>query len=297
MWYKTSQIKKFLTDYQFMKDKVLAYIPLMDALAEKRFPDSSLAGEAMLFVLEKLEEGDWKRVRSFQGKSQFSTFLSVLTRRLLEDFSRKKFKRVRPPQWLKQLGGLWLEVFRHLCLDRHTVPETVESMVAAVPERSREAIEDAAHAVLLKIYDCGNYFGAEFQSEDSALENAANKRNNDLSQEDTVYEKNSRLLLEAIFQTFLDDEPVPASLAGLCRKLDDLDVSLTPEQGLLLRLRFVEGMSVSAVCRKLGLADYRGRSLLKNTLATLREQFQQVGIEDQIRELLLHKDSNVRRDR
>lgn len=273
-----------------MKDKVLAYIPLMDKLAEKRFPNSTLAVEASMFVLTKLEEDNWKRIRSFQGKAQFSTFITVLTKRLLEDFSRKKFKRIRPPQWLKKLGGLWLEVFRYLCLDRYTVPETVESMVSSVPGRSREEIEDAAQTVLLKIHDCGAYHGAEFQTEDSELEQAAHSTKDHSSQEDTVYEKDSRLLFEVIFQNFLDDPPNSSSLDMVNEQLSSMKICLRPTERLLLRMRFVEGMSVSAGCRKLGLDEYKGRKVLRDCLTTLREQFRQAGLEEQIQELLMHKD-------
>ncbi len=273
-----------------MKNDVLAYIPLIDKLAEKRFPNSALAVKASMFVLEKLEKDNWKRIRKFQGKSKFSTFLSATTRRLLEDFSRKQFGYIRPPEWVKRLGGLWIEIFRYLCLDRYTVPETVESMVIAVPTRSRDMIEDAAQTILLKIYDCGSYHGAEFETEDTKLEYAEHKRKGHSSQDDDMLENNSRTFLEIIFQKFLDETSSSPALDVLDSQLSNIQISLNSTERLLLKMRFVEGLSVSAACRNLHLKSYEGRKILNNCLATLREQFEQAGLAGKIEEILLHKD-------
>lgn len=290
--YKTSGIEKFTyfpTKYH-MKNDVLSYIPLIDKLAEKRFPNSTLAVKASMYVLSKLEDNNWKRIRDFKGQSKFSTFLSTTTRRLLEDFSRKEFKRVRPPSWLKKLGGIWLEIFRYLCLDRYTVPETVESMVISVPTRSREKIEEAAQTILLEIHDCGSYHGAEFETEDDKLEYAEHKRKGHSSQDDNVYEKNSRTFLEVIFQSFLDDSSASPALDALHDKLPGIQISLNPTERLLLKMRFVDGLSVSAACRNLNLKDADGRKVLSNCLTILRNQFEQAGLDEQIKELLSHKD-------
>lgn len=273
-----------------MKNNVLTYLPLIDKLAEKRFPNSSLAVKASMFVLAKLEKDDWKRIRKFQGKSKFSTFLSTTTRHLLEDFNREQFKYVRPPSWLVKLGGLWLEIFRYLCLDRYTVPETVDSMVFSVPTRSRDMIEDAAQTILLKIHDCGSYNGAEFETEDDKLEYAEHKRKGHSSQDDDIFENNSRTFLEIVFQNFLDETPLPPALDILDSQLSNMKISLNSTERLLLKMRFVEGLSVSAACRNLHLNDYEGRKILNNCLATLREQFEQAGLAGEIEELLIHKD-------
>ncbi len=273
-----------------MKEQVLAYIPVIDKLAEKRFPNSTLAIQASMFVLEKLEKNNWEKVRSFKGKSKFSTFLSATTRRLLEDFARSQFGRIRPPLWLQQLGGLWLEIFRYLCLDRYTVPETVESMVTSVPTRSRKEVEEAAQTILLKIHDCGSYHGTEFQAEDDELERAEYSRTGNSSQDDNMYKKDSAALFEIIFQTLLDDPQVLPSFNSLNERLSTLEISLSSTERLLLKMRFIEGMSISAACRTLNLKDYEGRKTLNNCLQTLRKLFTEAGLEEQIQEVLLYKD-------
>ena len=273
-----------------MKEQVLSYIPVIDRLAEKRFPNSTLAVQASMFVLEKLENNDWEKVRSFKGKSKFSTFLAATTRRLLEDFSRSQFGRIRPPLWLQKLGGLWLEIFRYLCLDRYTVPETVESIVTSVPTRSREEVEEAAQTILLKIHDCGSYHGTEFQAKDSELEHAEYTRTGHSSQDDDIFEKDATALFEVIFQTLRGDTHVRPSFNSLNNQLSTLKISLSSTEQLLLKMRFIEGMSVSAACRTLNLKDYEGRKILNNCLQTLREIFTEAGLEQQIQELLLYKD-------
>lgn len=47
------------------------------------------------YVLEKLQEDDFRRLRSYvaDGRAQFTTWLSVVTRRLCEDFRRQRYGR------------------------------------------------------------------------------------------------------------------------------------------------------------------------------------------------------------
>ena len=84
---------------------------LLGRLARKRFPDVSLADEALNFVQDRLQAGDWSRIRAFRGKSSFATYIGHVANRLLEDFSRSKFGRSRPPGWIVALGAFWEQVY------------------------------------------------------------------------------------------------------------------------------------------------------------------------------------------
>jgi RNA polymerase sigma factor (sigma-70 family) len=58
------------------------------------------AMERYSYVLEKLREGDFHRLRSFQedGRARFSTWLTVTARRLCLDHHRTRYGRSRPTQ-------------------------------------------------------------------------------------------------------------------------------------------------------------------------------------------------------
>ncbi|WP_228854989.1 RNA polymerase sigma factor [Desulfomarina profundi] len=95
------------------KTQTLAHWEQINRMAVRRFGDTVLAEEAALSVMERLEEDNWKRVRAYCGKATFSTYLQVLTGRILEDFARSRFGRVRPPSWVKVLGGCGVSCFPH----------------------------------------------------------------------------------------------------------------------------------------------------------------------------------------
>ena len=103
------------------KKKTLAHWDLINRLAVRRFGTATLAEEAALFVMNGLAADSWHRVKAHTGKGSFKSFLASLSWRLLEDFSRKRFGRVRPPLWIKKLGGIWSLLFSLLCLERFSV--------------------------------------------------------------------------------------------------------------------------------------------------------------------------------
>ncbi|HSR42477.1 MAG TPA: sigma-70 family RNA polymerase sigma factor, partial [Longimicrobiales bacterium] len=53
------------------------------------------------FVLEKLQEDEFRRLRRFRadGQARFSTWLVVVTRRICVDYLRSRYGRVRPGAW------------------------------------------------------------------------------------------------------------------------------------------------------------------------------------------------------
>ncbi len=264
-----------------MKAKVFAHLKLIDTLASKKFPDSSLSEEAAFFVLDQLEQNDWHRVRGFQGKSKFSSFLAVLSNRLLNDFSRKKFGRVRPPVWVKKLGGIWLEVFKWLCLERLTPSETVVTMQCEVPDRSAQEIEEAAHTILLKISSCGEMRGKEEQVDNEVLD-YLDQEGGDASSsiEDTLQHRDQELMLDALFQDLLAEDQQCDTLHAGVQRLQEAGIELTHEDRLLLRLRFSEGMTFQAVGDLLGINEQKVRRKIKSLLEMLRENFVKSGLDD-----------------
>ena len=107
------------------QQRVLEHWELINRLAGRRFPGSALAEEAALFVLNRLAADDWRRLRAFTGESTLATYIAALSFRLLEDFARARFGRSTPPLWVRRLGGIWLTLFRLLCLERFTPDEAV----------------------------------------------------------------------------------------------------------------------------------------------------------------------------
>lgn len=270
-----------------VKKAVLAHLELIDRLAAKKYLDTSLAGEASMYVLEKLEQDNWQRVRKFEDKAKFSTFLAVLTRRLLEDFSRKKFGRARPPAWVKRLGGLWLEVFRRLCMERLSLPDTVTTLRSEIPARSSGEIEEVAHTILLKISTCGEQRGRETLIENEDFDHPNHLEDHcKASIEDVLQERDERLLLDAISREFLTENDEVTSLHAGIKRLQQIGITLNHEERLMLRLRFSEGMTFAATGQLLGMSEEQTRRKVKALLTMLRDKFTLAGMDDILQDIL-----------
>jgi hypothetical protein len=135
-------------------------------MASRRFTQDVVAEEAALFVINRLEENHWQRLREFNGKASFTAYLSSLTFRLLEDFARTKFGRLRPPIWVRRLGKSWELLFRYLCLERLPVAEAVEHVRVRIPTQTIDGIEDSARTLLANVTDCGRHQAAEIPLEE-----------------------------------------------------------------------------------------------------------------------------------
>ncbi|MEA2115005.1 MAG: hypothetical protein U9P36_06440, partial [Thermodesulfobacteriota bacterium] len=137
-----------IEDLKDYKQEIAAHWLLINRIAERRFIDTNCAEEAALYVMNRLEEDNCRRLCTFSGRSKFSTFFRSLTIRLLEDFSRKKFGRVRPPAWITALGGIWVTLFQLLCLQRLSVVEAIETMKSRVAGSKQHQVEETAWTIL-----------------------------------------------------------------------------------------------------------------------------------------------------
>ena len=107
------------------QQQALAHWDMINRMAGRRFQQAVLAEEAALFVMDGLARDDWQRLQAFTGRATLATYVGALTLRLLEDFARIRFGRVKPPLWIQRLGGIWLTLFRLLCLERFSPDEAV----------------------------------------------------------------------------------------------------------------------------------------------------------------------------
>ncbi len=272
-----------LTDY---KQALTAAWPLINAIARQRFASGTLAEEAALYVLNRLEEDDYHRLRSFRGRAKFSTYLSSLCIRLLEDFSRKKYGRLRPPTWITDLGGIWLVLFQLLCLQRLAVADAVETVVARSGNLVRAEVENAAWKILERIIHCGRHQGKEVsfdEPNENTLQERARMHSPSPTPEQQVLAKEREIFFELLFSR--SDQrisEVPAK-SGFTEKISlDLDA----KERLLLKLCFQEGLSVTRAGKMLGLNANQVHGKLRRLLSRLRQEFDRAGISDELRQLL-----------
>lgn len=268
-----------MTDW---KERTLAHWDKINRLAERRFGRGSLAEEAALAVLDGLEANGWQRVSCFRNQASFSTFLLAVSARLLEDFSRKKFGRVRPPLWVKRFGGMWEKLFAALCLERLPLVDAVAVVMQRQENADPAEIETAAHQLLARIPDCGIFRGRETSFTE---DNCPGEPDEDDAPHQSVEEREQSGLFAAVYQLILGQEVTEADqklLDGWCQT----QFFLKSDERLLLKLCYQDGLTVSRAGAMLGLNRFQAHGRMRRLLVRIKEAFAESGLDKVIVPLL-----------
>lgn len=277
---KNTNTKNKLIDW---KKKTVPHWTTINRISRRRFSNEILAEEAALYVLEHLEKDNWKRLEQFQEKSSFQTFLSSITFRLLEDFSRKKFGRIRPPLWLQRLGGVWNLLFAFLCLERLSPKDAVEHAAVRMPELETGDIENAAWEIREKIVDCGSHQSQELHFDEEI--NVSNEINGHSPQQEKLEYSEKALLFSALFHQLFGDcneETIDSAFAVM----NTIELNLSSEERLLLKLCYRDGLHVTEAGRMLGYNRYQVHGRMRRLLARLRNTFKEAGVDALLQQML-----------
>lgn len=266
-----------------MKEKVFKYWDMIERRANRRFPDPNLSDQALLFVVGRLEENNWHRLKAYDGRAKFSTFLYAVCTRLLEDFARQHFGRRRPPQWITALGGMWVRIFRLLCLERFSVTDVVEHMAVPGERTSGERVEEAARTILGRVTDCGQARGEVRAEDGDAFEGK------DRDAETARAEKEKNQVMSYIFDALVrgKDRDAAADCPRLLWGVSlSRDLEMPPKDRLLLRLIYQDGIPVSKASRMLELTPHQGHGRLRRLKEKLLAVFETAGLLDDIKLML-----------
>ncbi len=281
-----------LFETEYLKKQFTGHWQFIEMLARKRFSDENLVHEALLYITEKVEEDNWKRLRAFQGKSGLKTFLAVVVKRLLDDFSRARFGRVRPPEWLKSQGGIWLEIYRMLCLERLGADDVVENLTVSDPQRDEQdvnIIEEAIAVILSRITDCGKKSGEPLIADPVEIEKSriVHPMLHHLTPEDyfDAYERVN--LIEAIsgIVTGVETSEIDIKLGD---SVNDFraKVNLSSEETLFLKVVYQEGLSVSEAGRMLGWSTHQASGKHRRVMKRIRGALKNSGLMEKVRDFL-----------
>lgn len=271
-------------------------LQLIECLANRRFNPGVLADEAATYVLEHLAENNWQRCATFKGDSQAKTFLQKLIVNLLEEFSRKRFGRPRPPAWLLRQGELWVKLWKELCLERQPL--------AALLHRYEQAelyqgawVQQVARVIKARIPNCGEVrFEATSVEDIAALSdqassdpvNSATEPQYEIQPETCCghnFELQAETELLLVLRAVLQQPPstdafaaesmqkLDAEVAATKHKLDKLRqaLALSDEEIVMLRMTYCDGLSKTAVSRALGLPAHRAGLIIKGALDRIRQ--------------------------
>lgn len=268
-----------MTDW---KEKTLQHWERINRMASHRFGEGACAEEAALFVMDGLEANNWHRVQSFAGNASFPSYIMALTSRLLEDFARKRFGRVRPPLWIKTLGGIWDKLFTALCLERLNTAEAVEVVSQRQFLSNKSEIEEAASELLGRIPDCGKRTGAEVVYDEESPPEECSDEGGRLNKAE---EKDKQHLFAQIFE-IICSKPADQVSTHFERNIGRLKVDLNPAERLLLKLCYQDGLTVSQAAKLLGMTRFQAHGKMRRLLQRIRTEFERVGLAQEIKTLL-----------
>ncbi|MDR2548697.1 MAG: hypothetical protein LBD10_00575 [Desulfobulbus sp.] len=269
------------------QQQAMAHWQTVNRLAARRFPQGAVAEEAALFVMDGLARDDWRRLRAFAGRSTLTTYIVALTLRLLEDFARKRFGRSNPPAWIRRLGGIWLTLFRLLCLERLAPGEAAAMTGNGLPGPVRAA-EEAAYRILGEIPDCGARSGESVGLDENTVLPGSE---DDCSHQEERLAREERHRLFAVLGRLLFDAGIGGDVGGgidppFLERLAALTLPLAPEERLLLKLCYRDGVAVAEAGRLLGWNRHQTHGRLRRLLTRLRQDLAAAGLEEELRLLL-----------
>ncbi len=264
------------------------WLQKLDKLSTRRFGDGGLAEEAGTYVIDKLSTNEWHCLRSFKGQCKPESYLHTLTSNYLEEFARKRFGRLRPPEWLKQQGALWLQLWKMICLERQLIPSVIEHLCSK-NIREVSVIKNAITTIKARLPWCGSESHREIST--SATDSPENY---DPAAVITSSDSPERELTETVYaetllliSSLMNDKPVEAvfgdnasTLASNYIKKNRLKIEtiqqklkLSDEEKILLRMFFQDGLKKSVIAKALGMQEHVPGRLLKKILERISQVF------------------------
>jgi len=277
------------------KARLFEHWNLLQQLAQNRFKNAVLADQALDFVLEKLQENHWSRLRAYRGEASFKTYLAHVVQRLLEDFARHQFGRQRIPDWIQAQGPLWEQVYRLLCLERLSATDVIETLRDTVPGgRSIQVIREAIAVIRKRVVNCGASSPATAEQplvepeEHRYRPLADDYQAHQLSPEALQVAEERTQLLTLLYGSVLDpaDAQSPPDTWRPAAQRLRAALSLSPEERWLLRLIYQDGLSVTEAGRLLGLGTDQVHGRLRRLLQRIRQQVEDSGLARELKGLL-----------
>jgi DNA-directed RNA polymerase specialized sigma24 family protein len=269
------------------------FMAAISKLADKRFGSGSLAEEASTHVIEYLSANDWEKCQSYQGKSQPKTFLFTLSHNALEEFSRKRFGRPRPPTWLQELGELWIKLWRSLCLERQPLPTLIDRY-SQKEFREPDSVAQAARVIKARIPTCGQSSrDSELSDDIDRLSDATQAEQADACSETPDFENpfyaELLMMVKAVCNSSTGTQDFSQEAAGKYdgiaaqqqSRFDALRAALklNDQEKIMLRMIYVEGLSKSATSKAMGLPAHQAGRLVNDALERISQAIKHCGVE------------------
>lgn len=256
------------------KAKVFEHWKHLDAAARRRFPGhENLAHQAVLFALDQLENNQWKRVRAWEGKGSFLTFLITLVSRLFTDYARKQFGYSRPPKWLQDKSdATWNKAYRLLQIEQYQRQEAIELLHSHFPDQALADLEPMVAEILSRCQHRPQLTETTLTLDQ--CEEPASVQQAPLQQ--LMLDSNELIEILSHYLDRQDSQSLPPQVqTGIIRLQSQL--SLNKADRMLLYLRYVEGLSITVIVDRLHLTGSPYKRL-NRLIESLQQACQQTGL-------------------
>lgn len=242
--------QQFLTEYSGLIYQAVHYF---DA-------DPENAADCFQFVCEQLIKDGAKRLRKFKGDgaATFPTWLRAVVRNLCIDWHRKQFGRTRPFRSVTRLSQFDQKVFRLVYEQNISVDESLSILASGFPNVTRANLDKSRERI------------------ENVL--TPNQRWT-LSQRVAQKHSNGHGNIqggEALISDYPDPAPSPESQIVENERRKSLEralATLSPQERLLIRLRFEQDLTLDQVAKLLGLENaQRTDRRIKQVLEQLRKR-------------------------
>jgi len=233
----------------------------IEAVCRRHFYTENDRSECYIFVLDSLRAENFKRLRTFKGKSKFSTYLYSLVNSLAIDFKRQRYGRRRIPSAVAKLGQ-WAEaVYRLVCWQKFSV-------------------DDAYEFLQIDGLFKGSY--EKFQQAIEPIQKAPCRQNPSFMSRDDYGGDPLRKMSDA------DSNPLEKLIKKLKRErrieavkvIRETTEGLPENDQLLVRLVYGSEHPVRAAAQVVGLSASAARRRLKRLLLKYRENLMAAGIRE-----------------
>lgn len=260
------------------------------SMARRYFDEESLVDDAVAYISDKLAEDNWQRMRAFQHKSSFKTFLASVVRNLTVDFYRHTFGRPpQTPKWICRRGFLWEQIYTRLCLRRWRPSDIIEHF--RMRKKDPAMLEEAIFLIKTKVPDCGQNGVTPVTTTDNGnapeLKPDSDAPLHQLAADEMDVRLESEILLDIIntFLTVNSATPDTAFNPELQKKMQKFRkiLKLSSDERIFLRRIFEDGTSVTQAGRKvMNWNANQSHGRLRRLLEHIRTAMLRCGLKEEL---------------
>ena len=206
----------------------------------------------------KIIEDDYARLRQFEGRSSLKTFLHVMVQRMAMDYLIREKGKWHASASAKRLGPAAMELETLMYRDQHPRQEAIQIMLS----RSEHALSENELRSMARRLPPRTFGRTESDEDTDALPHSGGADVRVLDEEREKRKATAR--------------------AKLSQALAELD----PEDGLILKMRYWDGIAVVRIAEIVGMGN-RPHDRVARILKRLKSMLNEAGVEiDDVRELL-----------